>query len=387
MNMMDLNQNNLLFVFFILANIVCIGIFTVVLLSNLATRNKETKNIYFTGLIILQILYFLVDIVWAIGYFNDYSQRLNIIRYSKMCYFVIGGFAALCWFMYIEILMGARFSKSKKSRMLIGIPILISTVTTIIISFVTNDEKIVKNVLVSISQMYIPFIYISFAGIYSIIMAIITKNKTNRNRYISLAVYPFGLMAISVLQVFFLELPVFCLGTTLLIVALYVFKIQSQVSTDPLTGINNRSALTRYIGEYTKFNVTYVLMIDVDDFKSINDNFGHLEGDKALVLLANALKDAINRCKEKSFLARYGGDEFIIIASYGSDFDVDEIIKIIEEEVSATETQTNGYKLQVSIGSSKVNENESILNVIEQADQKMYISKSQKKKARKKSSR
>ncbi|MBR6071894.1 MAG: GGDEF domain-containing protein [Acholeplasmatales bacterium] len=382
MNLFELSQNETFFAFFILANVVCIGIYIIILLSNLASKNLETKNVYFNCLLVLQIIYFIVSIVWAFGYFSDYSFRISIIRYSKMIYFIVGGFAAFCWFMYIEILMGARFSRTKKSRLLIGVPIIISAITTLIISIITDDVKIEKNVLVSISQMYIPFTYIVFAGVYSIIMAIITKNKTNRNRYISLAVYPFGLVAISLLQVFFLELPIFCLGTTFMIVALYIFKIQAQVSTDPLTGINNRSALTRYIGEYTKFNVTYVLMIDVDDFKSINDNFGHVEGDKALVILADALKNGTNKCKEKCFLARYGGDEFIIIASYTEDFDVDSIIKVLNEEVSNTSKMTNGYQLQVSIGASKVNENESILTVIEQADQRMYALKSQKKRNR-----
>ena len=385
MNLFELSQNETFFVFFILANLVCIGIYMIILLSNVASKNLETKNVYFNCLLVLQIIYFIVSIVWAFGYFSDYSFRISIIRYSKMIYFIVGGFAAFCWFMYIEILMGARFSRSKKSRLLIGVPIIISTITTLIISIITDDVKIEKNVLVSISQMYIPFTYIVFAGVYSIVMAIFTKNKTNRNRYISLAVYPFGLVAISLLQVFFLELPIFCLGTTFMIVALYIFKIQAQVSTDPLTGINNRSALTRYIGEYTKFNVTYVLMIDVDDFKSINDNFGHVEGDKALVLLADALKNGTNKCKEKCFLARYGGDEFIIIASYTDDFDVDSIIKVLNEEVSNTSKLTNGYQLQVSIGASKVNENESILAVIEQADQRMYALKSQKKRNRSRS--
>ena len=379
MDLLGMSQNTLLLTFFIIGNIVGILLFFIILVSNIASKNRETKNIYFNAVLVSQIFYFLIDIIWAIAYFNDFEGRIIVIRYSKMLYFITGGFAAFCWFMYIEILMGARFSKTKKQRLLIGLPIVISTIFVVIISIATPDNRIVKNVLVSISQMYIPYAYIVFAAVYSIIMAIKTKKKATKKNFISLSIYPIGLVLISLLQVFFLELPIFCLGTALLIVLLYIFKIQSQVSTDPLTGINNRGALTKYIGEYTKYNSTYVLMIDVDKFKLINDNFGHLEGDRALVILANALKAGSSNRKEKCFLARYGGDEFIIIASCDDEFDVDELVKNLHREVEKTHEITLKYHLSVSIGYSKVNDNESILQVIENADERMYENKTKKK--------
>ena len=382
MDFLNLPSNEILLIFHLFANGLSILIFSIVLASNLSQKNLETKNLYFNAVIISQLLFFVFEIIWAVGYFNDFPNRIQIIRYSKMLYFIFGGFAAFFWFIYIEILMGAKFSKTKKGRLLIAIPMCISTITTIIISIITDDVKIVKNPLVSISQMYIPFTYVIIACIISLIMAIRTKNRDNKKRYASLGFYPVGLVFFSTLQVFFIEIPILNLGTSLLIIALYIFKIQSQVSTDALTGINNRSALTKYIGEYTRFNYTYVLMIDVDDFKSINDNFGHLEGDKALVILADSLKNGISKCSEKTFLARYGGDEFIIIVSSVSDFEIEPIIESIEHEVKESKNITKKYELSVSIGYSKVDKNDSILKVINEADTRMYTNKSAKKKAR-----
>jgi len=376
----NLDSSVLLFTFFVLANVVCILIFSVILVVNLGTKNYETKNRYFNGLLIFQILYFITDIIWAIGYFLFPDDGgLILARYAKMTYFIIGGFAAFCWFMYIEILMGARFSRTKRNRLLIGIPMIISTVTTIIIAIITEEAKLMSNPLVSISLMYIPGSYTIFAGIYSIIMAVKASTFVQRRRYISLGIFPFMLITVSVIQIFLLELPIFCLGTTFIVFLVFIYKTQSQVSTDALTGINNRSALTVYIGEYTEFECTYVLMIDVDKFKSINDNFGHVEGDRALVLLAQALKKGTDRSSCKSFLARYGGDEFIIIASDTKEFDIDEYVNKIQEAVDETEAKTKGYKISVSIGYSRVHENDSILTVIENADEKMYKAKASKK--------
>lgn len=382
MDLLNLSQNEIFLIFHLFAYGFAILAFTIILISNISQKNLETKNIYFNLVVISQLLYFVFEVVWAFGYFGDSPNRINIIRYSKMAYFVFGGFAAYFWFMYIEILMGAKFSKTKKSRLLIAIPMCISTITTIIISIVTKDEKIVDNRLVSISQMYIPSAYVLLAFIYAVVMAIKTKNKNDRNRYITYGIYPIGLIVCAFLQVYFLKLPILSIGTALLIIALYIFKMQSQVSLDALTGINNRSALTKYIGEYTRFNYSYVLMIDVDDFKSINDNYGHLEGDKALVILADSLKAGISKCSEKSFLARYGGDEFIIIISSEDDFEIDPIIENLHRAVDESENITKKYKLGVSIGASKVDKNESILKVINEADVKMYNIKREKKIAR-----
>ena len=364
-----------------MANVVCILVFAVILSLSLSTKNFETKNRYFNGLMIMQIAYFLIDIIWAVGYFLVPLTEggYTIIRYSKLIYFVIGGFAAFCWFMYIEIQMGARFSSTKKKRLIIGIPMVISTITTITISLITKEEKIVENPLVSISMMFIPFLYMIFASIYSIIMAMKSSSLIKRRNYITIGMVPLGLIIVSYCQIYLLEIPIFCLGTTFIIFMLYINRTQSQVSTDALTGINNRSALTKYIGEYTEFDYTYILMIDVDRFKSINDNFGHVEGDRALVILAQALKNGCDRNDSNCFLARYGGDEFIIIASSEKEFDVDGLVKNLEDAVKETHTKTKGYQISVSIGYSRVHDNESILAVINSADEKMYKNKALKK--------
>lgn len=380
-NFFELSQNTLLFTFFVMANAICILVFGVILLLSLSTKNFEIKNRYFNCLVILQILFFIVDIIWSLGYFIIPLTKggYEIIRYSKMVYFIIGGFSAFCWFMYIEVHMGARFSSTKKRRLLIGIPIIISSITTIIISFVTENKKLVENPLVSISLMYIPFAYMLFASIYCVFMSIKSSSQIKKKYFLTMALYPLGLMVVSALQVFLIDLPIFCLGTTFIIFMMYISKTQSQVSTDALTGINNRSALTRYIGEYTEFNYTYVLMIDVDKFKSINDNFGHVEGDRALVILAQALKNGCDKATETSFLARYGGDEFIIIVSNEKEFDIEEFVSLLHNEVNETHSKTKGYEINVSIGYSRVLQNDSILTVINNADEEMYKNKASKK--------
>lgn len=379
---MNMDREMIFFIFFTIALVVSIVISAIILVLSIATKNFETKNRYFNCMLALQIICYIFDFLFILGYFQIIKPPVGgyFIRYAKMIYYISASFTAFCWFMYIEILMGAKFSSTRKKRLLIGIPIIISTITTIIISIITDLDKIIGNPLVSVSLMYIPSAYTIFAFIFAVILAVRAKTKPAKIKYIQLSIYPWVLMTSAILQVYIPQIPIICLSSVLLVLTLYISKTQSQVSTDALTGINNRSALVRYIGEYNQYNTTYVLMIDVDKFKLINDNFGHVEGDKALIVLANALKTSLMNIKEKSFLARYGGDEFIIIISSNEEFDVDSIVENIHNEIALTHSVTKKYKLAVSIGYSKFGKGDSIINVIEDADEKMYKIKASKKK-------
>ncbi|MCP4597093.1 diguanylate cyclase [Neptuniibacter sp.] len=90
-------------------------------------------------------------------------------------------------------------------------------------------------------------------------------------------------------------------------------ELQTQATHDSLTGLYNR----RYLEDHSPLSftdpsrgTTSLLMVDIDNFKSINDTYGHGIGDKALKLLADTLSA---ECRSNDLICRYGGDEFIVI--------------------------------------------------------------------------
>jgi len=87
--------------------------------------------------------------------------------------------------------------------------------------------------------------------------------------------------------------------------------LQHKVQTDGLTGLHNREFLEqRYLNYKTDMPSVALILIDVDHFKSINDNYGHLVGDEALIELAKILS---NNIRKTDTLARWGGEEFAIL--------------------------------------------------------------------------
>lgn len=87
-----------------------------------------------------------------------------------------------------------------------------------------------------------------------------------------------------------------------------------------------------------------MLMLDIDDFKSINDHMGHIAGDEALWETADLLRRVLG--KEKTFLARYGGDEFAVIGAWEDAQAAGAAIAAIEQEVrifNATAKRAIGF--------------------------------------------
>ena len=146
--------------------------------------------------------------------------------------------------------------------------------------------------------------------------------------------YPVIISVVGVIETIWFMAPMFCFSSSIMMLYVYIISLNDQVSIDELTHLNNRTQLKKYIvSEHSKQGdktIRYVLMIDLNRFKYINDQFGHIEGDTALKRTADALKIACSDNPFKTFIARYGGDEFIIIAKTESEELVNELSKMIK---------------------------------------------------------
>jgi two-component system cell cycle response regulator len=144
---------------------------------------------------------------------------------------------------------------------------------------------------------------------------------------------------------------------------------------DPLTEVNNRAYLNIIKTKIKKISgPATILMIDIDNFKEINDTFGHVVGDKVLKKLAQTLRKNVKITDE---VIRYGGEEFLIIA-YRCDLEEGKILaerlrrKIEDIKFNKRDPK---FKITVSIGLSIYEPQEDLLTAIEKADKAMYKAK------------
>ncbi|CCV64123.1 Diguanylate cyclase/phosphodiesterase [Alteracholeplasma palmae J233] len=149
---------------------------------------------------------------------------------------------------------------------------------------------------------------------------------------------------------------------------------------DPLTSISNRTNFIRAVTNLleTKKQKGTILFIDMDNFKEINDNYGHLIGDKVLLELSARLTQVYSN----NLVARYGGDEFIVYLEnvYEKDDVLDNLLKLHRITKEIVMIDTIEFQIDLSAGYATHDEQETdILRLIKEADASMYEIKREKK--------
>ncbi|MCF7926678.1 MAG: GGDEF domain-containing protein, partial [Candidatus Izimaplasma sp.] len=146
---------------------------------------------------------------------------------------------------------------------------------------------------------------------------------------------------------------------------------------DHLTGIGNRRKFDKELAEafenYTRYEHPFALVIiDIDHFKDLNDKYGHLAGDKALMKLSETVS---KRVRKTDYFCRIGGDEFVVLLKESDDDNIQQFISDVKHRIQENEflsdkdvSITTGY----SIMSEKIENKDELFEL---ADQNLYQNK------------
>ncbi len=162
-------------------------------------------------------------------------------------------------------------------------------------------------------------------------------------------------------------------------------KLRSLYVQDTLTGLYNRFGFRDLSASFFEENngCIFVVYADLDNLKTINDKYGHNYGDKAIIALADALKDAF---REEDIKIRMGGDEFIVIGSYLNDWVLDKYREKIDKYLAKVSKDSDfPVVIQASIAYASNNDCTNGLELetlVHEADQRMYEIKEQHHKKR-----
>lgn len=154
---------------------------------------------------------------------------------------------------------------------------------------------------------------------------------------------------------------------------------QAKSLQDALTKLGNRAAFDEYFAKeivrfhHKKFDLA-ITVIDLDDFKRINDTYGHTAGDKTLQVIANTLKKVIGN---DAFIGRYGGEEFVIVFSGIDKITVINRLNILRKKVASLPFtfKNNRVSITLSIGVSLVQKDDNVHSAFERADTALYQAK------------
>ena len=154
---------------------------------------------------------------------------------------------------------------------------------------------------------------------------------------------------------------------------------QAKSLQDALTKLGNRAAFDEHFEkqihryQQNKFDLA-ITVIDLDDFKRINDTFGHIAGDKTLQVIANTLKKVID---DDVFVGRYGGEEFVLIFSHVDKEMVMKKLNILRKKVASLPFtfKNDRVSITLSIGVTLIEQNDNVHSAFERADAALYQAK------------
>lgn len=156
-------------------------------------------------------------------------------------------------------------------------------------------------------------------------------------------------------------------------------ELKALLLVDELTGLPNRRAFITLSEQALKLAMrmerdVLMIFIDVDHLKYINDTYGHLAGDRALIDTARVLRES---CREADIIARLGGDEFVALMTVDSDQTAELVCERIKDRVASHNTEfERGYELSLSVGATRSKaEGTMLADLLAQADTALYEQK------------
>lgn len=222
-------------------------------------------------------------------------------------------------------------------------------------------------------------IFLIFAAFYILDSLYLYIKRVKKND--SLKLFPVHIFLIPVIlgvviQAFFVEIAITWTSIAISVAGIMTALKNEIIFTDCLTGLYNREYLEFLHKRACNKKDCWVsgIMIDLNGFKQINDNYGHAEGDLALCIVADLLLKSFS---EYGVVTRYAGDEFVIMLNTTDDQLIQKIIKSAKKNfVTENEKNDKLYQLSASMGYAITNlSNETIDDFMNRIDEQMYQDK------------
>lgn len=378
---------NQFFIYYAESNIVCFIIFAILLVHDLSSVDRQEKQVKFDYALVSFMLYFISDSIWSAVIAGLIPRNLFTVIFSNGANYFLMFALAYNWLNFVMAAEEVPNRNRPLNKFAVIFPFLINTVIFLRVCLfaphiIINDALEILSAY-NVFMVVVPIIYIIAMLFYTIKRSKSVENPLEKKRHLYIGFFPLIVIAGGVLQMVLLpSTPVFCFSCTILMLIFYIQSLDRQISRDPLTQLNNRGQLIKYISQksnlYREGRLTYVLMMDINSFKSINDTYGHAEGDRALILISDSLKSYIRHRNMPVFLGRYGGDEFILILHISDKEDISTLVEQIRTQIeSECRKQKTPYILSVGIGYDELkrDEQDTIQKCIQRADKKMYNDK------------
>ena len=365
----------------------CIFLLGIILFKIHYGVNKQISQVYLGNLVFDLMLYFCAEIFWALVDGGVLGSSKSLLYLSNIFTYVLISISAYQWFLLSETIQNNKGIESESYKLLLSIPVWLSTILCVsayrtgLVYYVDEDGKLVNGKLYVV-LILVPFAYMVASSLKALRRAFAKDRYAERNIYFMIGIFPIAPIVLGMCQAVHWRVPFLCYGAVAAVFDIYISIQDNLISLDPLTQINNRNQMYKYLAQKMRSEEPglslFLLMIDVDRFKSINDVYGHSEGDRALIKISSAIKEACQGPRSRFFVSRYGGDEFVVVAEMAYRAEATWLADQIKSNVrklSADDNQKDALSVSVGISQYDYSQPISMQTFITRADSDLYKQK------------
>lgn len=365
-------------VLYIESHVLCLLLLGVLFFLNLKHWRPRYLN-SLSGIYLLTALSSILDIAWVLLDGTDCCRTLfHIVNIVYLSGFEFIGFI---WWDHCSAAFPFRMWRNNRQRFAYMLPAVIFTLLIASSPFTGLIYGIDgAGVYFRSSYFFIQplgYGYLFASTLLCIRAAVHSKHTIEKKKFFSMAFFPLPSLFLGMLQIISPpgSLPTIQWSILIALLIVFIAFLENNVTQDSLTGLSNRYALDRALNvkmsncKRNKNTDLFVLFGDLDKFKDINDTYGHMEGDRALKLAADTLKDLFHGTP--TILARMGGDEFAVILETGSPEEAEATIQRIHAALAASSSR-EPYSLDMSLGMARYSGQRTAAEFLKEADHALY---------------
>lgn len=322
--------------------------------TNLKISEKNMPQNRFFRLLIQYTMVILALEVFALLVDKKQGELFYVLNIlTNTIFFVIGPIPPLLWALYASYQLFHDMHRLRVETILLGIPIIVSALMSLLSPFMGLVFGIDNNNIYQRGPFFMVYASAAFLPIiYSAILYIVFRKKIPKKIFIPMLLFIIPPVVGAIVQTLFYGITVLWSSVTLAIFIVHNSVQSQKLNLDYLTGIYNRRQMDNYLDDRIlsarKGKGFSCIILDIDNFKSINDTYGHIAGDEVLTDAAQILKSCI---RNDDFLARYGGDEFIIVLDIGDQQTLEMTISRIQAKVAEyNQNSSKPFELSFSTG-------------------------------------
>ncbi len=339
-----------------------LSVFTFVKITKDIVTMLESR--FYRFIIIMFLIYSVTTGVWS-------GFELGFIRLPDWVFILNSSLSYVCLaliayslFAFVMLRHGMQLIVKKTFRYLSIIPVVLVTIL-LVISAWTNIIFDVKHDIGTnivngpwyLVMSFLALAYFVFLLVICIIKGIQTKSTPKRREYIWLCSAVVFIFVGILLNSLFKHLSILPMAIFVTIYITFTNLQETGINKDALTGLNNRRRANEYLKDHlylvSEEEPLALFVCDVNSFKQINDVYGHLEGDNALIITSDSIRKLAS--EYSGFAARFGGDEFIFTVKLAQlkpgEFSAEKVVKQLDTSLyEHCRLEKKPYTITASVG-------------------------------------